>query len=398
MLRINLLPGYVTQRRKVKSAIVLWVIVLALCFFGPMAVYVGMRTHQKDLEAQATDAETKQKATQDLRTLAVSTIAQIAPIQADLNFVKLVHDYNREWAALYAVLAQYTDPNMIYTDAATNGAIMTIKAHSPSVAEVGRYLQAIYKEPDFKTVSIDKLPGYPENVLSKVYLGSKLIGIIDQNGGTGGSSGGSSSYGGSGGGSSQTSGQNSRYGQAVVGGGGQNGSSGGSSYGGSSSYGGGSSSSSYGGSSSSSYGSGGSSSGGFGSAYGSGASAYGSSGGQNGGTDATGALLATAASLPSGIKLDTAFLSTAINQRISQQVTPFSPPDMAQRITAAVIRDAARRVRIVPAPKDFDLTVTAELKNPLTPPAAPGAPAIPAGPGGSGGYPGSGYPGSGGRG
>ncbi|MDQ2799712.1 MAG: hypothetical protein M3Y13_08735, partial [Armatimonadota bacterium] len=231
MLRINLLPTYVTQRRKVKTAIILWLIAFAVLAAAPTAYYFGIRAHEKDLEAQATDAETKQKVTQDLRTLATNTIAKVAPIQADLDFVKQVHEYARKWVALYVTLAHYTDPSMIYTDAATNGATMTIKAHSPSVAEVGRYLQAIYKEPDFQTVSIDKLPGYPENVLDKVYLGSKLIGIIDQNGGNGGGSGGSSSsYGG--GGSSQTSSQNSRYGQAVVGsGGGQNGSSGSSSYG-----------------------------------------------------------------------------------------------------------------------------------------------------------------------
>lgn len=370
MLRINLLPTYVNQRRQVRLMSVLFVVLFAVLTAGSMALYFAKHSVQRDLEAKATDAETKQKATQGLRALATSTLAQVAPIQANLDFVKAVHDYARQWVSLYGTLAQYTDPRMIYTDAAVSGTTMAIKAYTPSISEVGRYMQAIYKEPDFTSVGIDKLPGYPDNVISQVYLDGRLIGIIDQTGNGQGGSSGSSSYGGGGG---QTSSANSRYGGAVVGDSGQNGSSGGSS-----SY-GGSSSSSYGSSSGSSGypGSSGSSSGGFGSS----SSAYGSSGGQ-GGASPTAGLLASEANLPSGAALDTSMVDAAI----ARQITPFTPPDRQQTIAQDTIRSYARRIRVVPAPKGFGLNVTAVLKKALTPPGLPGAPAAPAGPGG---YPGS---------
>jgi len=382
MLRINLLPTYVNQRRQVRLMSVLFVVLFAVLTAGSLALYFAKHSIQRDLEAKATDAETKQKATQGLRALATSTLAQVAPIQANLDFVKAVHDYARQWASLYATLAQYTDPRMIYTDAAVSGTTMAIKAYTPSISEVGRYMQAIYKEPDFTSVGIDKLPGYPDNVISQVYLDGRLIGIIDQTGNGQGGSGGSSSYGGGGG---QTSSATSRYGTAQVGDSGQNGSSGGSS-----SYGGSSSSSSYGSSSGSSSGYPGSSSGSSSGGFGSSSSAYGSSGGQGGGASPTAGLLASEANLPSGAALDTSMVDAAI----ARQITPFTPPDRQQTIVQDTVRSYARRIRVVPAPKGFGLNVTAVLKKALTPPALPGSPAAPTG---LGGYPGGspgGYPGS----
>ena len=66
----------------------------------------------------------------------------IAPTEAKLQFVADARNYNKEWARLYDTVARYTDPKMIYTDATVSGTALSIKAYAPSIAEVGRYLEA----------------------------------------------------------------------------------------------------------------------------------------------------------------------------------------------------------------------------------------------------------------
>ena len=85
-------------------------------------------------------------------------------------------DTRATWVKLYNTLAD-TSPksSFIYSDAAVSGATMTIKAYSPSVEEVGRYLQAMYHEPDFQTVAVDQVPGYPDNVRHLYYLNGTMV-------------------------------------------------------------------------------------------------------------------------------------------------------------------------------------------------------------------------------
>lgn len=129
------------------------------------------------MENDASAAEALKAETDAAKTSAASVRTGVAPIEAKLKFVTDAHEYNKEWPKLYDTVARYTDPKMIYTDATVSGTNLSIKAYAPSIAEVGRYLEAIYKEPDFQTVSIDKLPGYPEAVVNKYYLDGRLVGV-----------------------------------------------------------------------------------------------------------------------------------------------------------------------------------------------------------------------------
>ncbi len=98
------------------------------------------------------------------------------PIKAKLKFVDDVHAYATAWIKLYNTLAdQSPKSSFIYTDASVSGTTMTIKAYSPSVEEVGRYLQAMYQESDFSQVVVDHVPGYPDNVRHLYYLNGRMV-------------------------------------------------------------------------------------------------------------------------------------------------------------------------------------------------------------------------------
>ena len=368
MLRINLLPSYVSQRRLTKRLVVAFAALFIFCVLAPLAIYASMVHHLNDVSAQADSAEAGKKITDARKAQAAAAIASIKPIQDKLDFVTAVHAYNRQQVALYNTLAD-TSPksSLIYTDASYSASTMSIKAYSPSVDVVGRYLQAMYQEPDFQTVAVDKVPGYPDNVRHLYYLNGKMVFADGATGSTGG--------GGQQGSQSSSQGR----GQGGFPGGGPGG--GGSPSGG---YGGGQSGSSTGpaGYTLANLGPNGPTN--LPTGVGpppaeltGGATASAQGGGQGGVGQGSGAGQAGGYS--------PAFLAIA-----DRNLSPFILPEARE----AIHRQFLRRVVMVSAPKGFDINVTATLKQPLTAPTLPGtAPAAGAGRGAGFGGPMGGSPG-----
>ena len=361
MLRINLLPPYVQQRRLTKKLVPLFVAIFALCVAAPLALYFYQRGQLATLTQQANDAVAGKSKTDALKAQATTTIAQVAPIQAKLQFVEDCNDHIRQVVALWNRLADTTPKSsFIYTGASVSGTTMSIKAYSPSVEEVGRYLQTMYHEPDFVTVAVDHIPAYPENVRHLYFLNGVLVFADGASGGTGSTQGG---YGGGQGGPGGFSG-----GQ----GGGQQGSG----------------------------------------QAAAGAptnwtpDALGPNGPGNIPPDVgppppqlagTGAGTGIPQGQGGGQNAATGSYSERFLRIAGKGISPFASPAVRDQILAKKLRQVVQ----VTVPKGFDINVTATLKQALTLPTLPGAaPAAGAGPGGfSGGPPGgfSGGPGGPGR-
>ncbi len=375
MLRINLLPSYVQQRRLTKRLVPLFLAIFAVCVALPLAGYVYLHSALTKLTQQANDAVTGKGKTDALKAQATTTIAQVGPIQAKLQFVTDGDAYMRKWVALWNTLADTTPKSsFIYTGASVSGTTMAIKAYSPSVEEVGRYLQVMYHEPDFVTVAVDHIPAYPENVRHLYFLHGVLVFADGASGGTTTQS----SFGGSGQGGYPG-------GQGGYPGGGQGG-----------------------------YGGGGGQNGGQGggqNAAGAPANwtpdALGPNGPTNispgvgppppqltGGTG-TGSTQGQGGNTPGG---SAGGYSQKFLQIAGKDIGPFASPAVRDQILAKRLHQVVE----VTVPKGFDINVTATLKEALTPPVLPGtAPAagaagpgrFPGGPGGApGGYPGSSRP------
>ena len=358
MLRINLLPSYVTQRRLTKRLIPVFIVIFALFAALPLALYVSMKTHLSALTQEADTDEAQKTANDALEAQAASTKAKVQPILDKVLFVEAAHKHIRDQVVTIKTVANESPRNSFIYSGMAPGAgytTMTIKAYSPSVEEAGRYLQAMYQQPVFSSVAVDKIPGYPDNVQHRWYLGKTMVfaeGASSSGGGGGGGYPGGGGSGGAGAGPSAFTAANLgpngpgnvppgvgpppaelTGGLPTAGGGGSGGYPGG----------------------------------GGGGGYPGGAGA-----GQGGGYSVNFMRLALAG------------------------VSPFATPD----VTARILRNKLRQVRRVTIPKGFDVTVTATVAPPYAPlnaPAPPGsAPA--SAPGGGGGFPGGGggYPGGGG--
>lgn len=366
MLRINLLPTYVQQRRLTKRLVPLFLLIFAFFVAVPLAAYFYEKGKLATITQEASDAVTGKGKTDALKTQAASTIAQVAPIQAKLQFVTDGDAYMRKWVALYSTVADTTPKNsFIYTGASVSGTTMSIKAYSPSVEDVGTYLQVMYHEPDFVTVAVDHIPAYPENVRHLYYLNGVLVfadgatggagaaqsgGRGGYPGGSGGFPGGSGGYpggGGSQGGGQAVAGAPANYTPDALG---PNGPSN------------------------------------VPPGVGppppqlTGGAVAGNTQGQGGG--------------PQGQNGSTGGYSERFLQIAGKGISPFASPAVRDQILAKKLRQVVE----VTVPKGFDINVTATLKEALTPPVLPGA-APAAGAGGPGGFPGgpggfSGGPGS----
>lgn len=317
MIRIDLLPDYVAKRRL--TLLLMWVfgvffvvITCSLLAFNFLVLVPQVQTQQ----ALATDDASKKSDIDALNASASSTLAQIQPIQEKLQFVDDVQNYNRSWVALYDQLARYTDSKVVYASTTVTGATMAISVYTPSIDEVGRYLERMYEEPDFSTVSIDHLPAYPESVIDKFYLDGKLIAVGDLPG-LDNARPGTANGAGRGGPGQQNS---SQYGQNPGQGGQPNGLN-----------------------------------------------------NRGGGLDSNGLPTygtvinpLTAQEIPNG----------SLDEAIDAVVSPLATGDQVTRLRDVVRQRLLRQVVVKHQIRGFQLSVTAVLKKPLTPPAVPGTAAV----------------------
>jgi hypothetical protein len=170
MLRINLLPSYVAQRRQNKKFIAGWTtifivaVALALAFqYAYLVPKDAQETSLANIALAATGVITADQ------TEASTIKSGVAPIQGKLDFYNKVHQYNLLYPQLYLNIARYSSPKILYYKMSVMGTTLTIDAYTPSIEALGRYLQWMYTEPDITSVNISAIPT-PEQAAEKIYL------------------------------------------------------------------------------------------------------------------------------------------------------------------------------------------------------------------------------------
>jgi cell division protein FtsB len=173
MLRINLLPAYIAERRKTRTAIVLSTVAFALVCAGLLFFYVTLSAQVAAKEQEATDEEQKQAAVEAIKSKTTQIRAQIAPLQDKVNFVENVRFHNTLAPTIYRNAAKYTIRQVEYNSMKITGNSLTIGGfvsgeggrNEPSgrqaVQNFGRYLITFFGNPDITALSVQGLPGYP---------------------------------------------------------------------------------------------------------------------------------------------------------------------------------------------------------------------------------------------
>ena len=160
MLRIDLLPSYVAQRRLTRQLTVLFMCLLAAIIVLGLGYSIPIKQASADFAAKATVAEGFQTQVTGLQTDKAAIDALKPPYDTKIKFCDDVQAHNLAYPTLYHKLAEYTVPSILYSSMSVTGTSLGIAAYTPSLPELSNYLAHIWNDPDLKSVTVSAFPGY----------------------------------------------------------------------------------------------------------------------------------------------------------------------------------------------------------------------------------------------
>jgi hypothetical protein len=160
MLRIDLLPAYVAQRRLTRQLIVLFTAAFAMIVVGMLGVAAPLKIKADDMTKRAEKAEGYQSQVTSLESQTTTVTGQQPAIDTKIKFVTDVEAYNQAYPKLYRTIAKYTVPTILYSTLSVTGTALSISAYTPNLASLADYLAHIWNDPDLKSVDVSAFPGY----------------------------------------------------------------------------------------------------------------------------------------------------------------------------------------------------------------------------------------------
>ncbi|HEY3328425.1 MAG TPA: hypothetical protein VGK19_00245 [Capsulimonadaceae bacterium] len=160
MLRINLLPSYVAQRRLTRQTLLLFTVLFSSIVAVALIYSITLHQRLTQITDDAARATAAKQTIDDINTQATQVAGQLPAISEKVDFVKKLQEYNLSYVKLYRNIARYTSPDILYTSLAVSGTSLTISAYAPSLPALARYMQIMYNEPDISKLSVSAIPGY----------------------------------------------------------------------------------------------------------------------------------------------------------------------------------------------------------------------------------------------
>jgi hypothetical protein len=161
MIKINLLPKGVNQKTVVRNTAILFGAILLFVLVGGTAYHFKLVGDVKQMEVQAEAAEAWEARVKGIQKQTTDMLDAIKPIQAKLDFINAVLDYNLKYPKLYEDAARWTYQKVVLVGMSCDGTTLTLTARVKSLDDLGRYLLNMYRATDlFTEVAISGIPGY----------------------------------------------------------------------------------------------------------------------------------------------------------------------------------------------------------------------------------------------
>ena len=162
MLRINLLPKSIYERRNVKRMMFLFGFIFIVLAAGMAAWIFKLSVTERNQTALVTTTEAEAKRVEALEAEVITAQAKIPPVKAKTQYITEVMDYNEKLPALYEEVTKYTYNRIEYRSMSASGQSMQISAHARTIGDCGRYLLNMYRAGHiFTSVAISAIPGWP---------------------------------------------------------------------------------------------------------------------------------------------------------------------------------------------------------------------------------------------
>lgn len=162
MIKINLLPRTINEKKIIRNTAILFGILLVAIIVGGITftrVKLAPEIDKWSMKADA--AEAIQTEVTKIEGERDAELAKLPPIKAKSDFINNVHQYNTEYPKLYEEIAKWTYDKVCYVALVCDGTQVAIKARVKSLDDLGRFLLNMYRATDlFTEVAISGVPGY----------------------------------------------------------------------------------------------------------------------------------------------------------------------------------------------------------------------------------------------
>ncbi len=162
MIKINLLPKTINEKRIIRSIAILMGVIFVAVVAAGLTFNMKLTAKSDDMEKQATDAEARKTHVDGINSETQSVVAKTKPIKTKTDFINDVLEYNVKVAELYEQITRWAYEKVEYRSLQFNGTNVRMQARVKSLDDLGRYLLNMYRATDlFTQVTIDGVPGYP---------------------------------------------------------------------------------------------------------------------------------------------------------------------------------------------------------------------------------------------
>lgn len=161
MIKINLLPRTINQKRVVRNTALAFALLLVVIIGGGIAYGMKLRGDVAKMEEMATAAEQWEAKVKGIQQQAQQMRNSIKPVKEKLDFINQVLDYNLAYPKLYEQIARWTYEKITLYSLTCDGKEVKMAARAKSLGDVGRYLLNMYRATDlFTEVTISGIPSY----------------------------------------------------------------------------------------------------------------------------------------------------------------------------------------------------------------------------------------------
>lgn len=164
MLKINLLPPYIHEGARRRTAFLVWcvlVIVAAVCVAG---FRVTLDKQGDDWVRQAEEAKPEAVRALDFAAKTENVKGQSAATVGKATFVADARKYNlTTYPPVVKNVIDYTIGSVLYSSFAPQGNQVSLSAFAPTLQDVGDYMMWMEHNPEISNVaiSLNSVPGFP---------------------------------------------------------------------------------------------------------------------------------------------------------------------------------------------------------------------------------------------
>ena len=163
MIKINLLPRIIDQKRLVRNTAILMGVILILIVGAGIGYAVKLQAKVEEMEKLAAETEAWKARVENIQKQAQEVRNQIQPIKQKLDFINQVLEYNLEFPKLYEEIAKWTYEKIQLRGLQCDGQQVVMQAYAKTLDDLGRYLLNMYRAVDlFSEVTISGIPGYKQ--------------------------------------------------------------------------------------------------------------------------------------------------------------------------------------------------------------------------------------------